>query len=156
MLAGGDGAPYISGMSRKASLRRGGLAVLAALCAFILMVSQHAGAQPLEPGEQKRFEALMAREPELLGGAQLVVEAMLQSTSFLFRLDDSSDAKARPYVTANRLSYALWDSMPDAELFAAAGRGDLNTAQGVEKATRRMLDHPRAKESLTVVGGAAR
>ena len=104
--------------------------------------------RPLEPVEQKRYEALMAKEADLLKGAQLVVEAMLQSTSFLFRLDETAEAKWKPYVTANRLSYSIWDSMPDAELFAAAARGDLNTAQGVERAARRMLDHTRAQESL--------
>ena len=51
-------------------------------------------------------------------------------------------------MTASRLSYAIWDSMPDAELFAAAARGDLASRQGAEKAARRMLDHPRAHESL--------
>ena len=104
--------------------------------------------RPLAPAEQKRFEALMAKEPDLVKGAQLAVEAMLQSASFLFRLDETSDPSAKPYVSANRLSYAIWDSMPDAELFAAAARGELNTPQGIEKTSRRMLDHPRAKESL--------
>ena len=104
--------------------------------------------RPLEVNEQRRYEALMAREPGLVKGAQLVVEAMLQSTSFLFRLDESSDAKLRPYVMASRLSHAIWDSTPDAELLAAAARGELNTPAGIEKAARRMLDHPRARESL--------
>lgn len=104
--------------------------------------------RPLEPMEQRRYEALMARETDLVRGAQLVVEAMLQSTSFLFRLDDAQDVKWRPYVTANRLAYAIWDTMPDAELLAAAARGDLNSPAGIERATRRLLDHPRAKESL--------
>jgi hypothetical protein len=105
--------------------------------------------RPLEQVEQKRYEALMAKEPDLIKGAQLVVEAMLQSTSFLFRLDGTSDAKWKPYVTANRLAYSIWDSMPDTELFAAAARGDLNTPQGVEKASKRMLDHTRAREALS-------
>ena len=60
----------------------------------------------------------------------------------------TSDPKWKPYATASRLSYALWDTMPDAELFAAAARGELATPQGVEKAARRMLDHPRAREAL--------
>src|SRR6476660_4606672 len=101
--------------------------------------------RPLDAAEQKRYETLMSREPDFIKGAQLVTEAMLQSANFLFRPDDSSDPKWKPYVTASRLSYALWDSMPDAELFAAAARGDLATPQGVEKAARRLLDHPRAK-----------
>jgi hypothetical protein len=104
--------------------------------------------RPLETEEQKRYEALMTKEPDFIKGAQLVIEAMLQSSSFLFRLDETSDARWKPYVTANRLAYSIWDSMPDAELFAAAARGDLATQQGVEKAARRMLDHTRAKEAL--------
>ena len=104
--------------------------------------------RPLEPVEQRRYEAMMAGQPDLLKGAQLAVEAMLQSTSFLFRLDESADPKWKPYAMASRLSYAIWDTTPDAELLAAAARGDLDMAQGVEKALRRMLDHPRARESL--------
>jgi len=38
--------------------------------------------------------------------------------------------------------------MPDAELFAAAERGELATRAGVEKQLRRMLSDPRAHESL--------
>lgn len=105
--------------------------------------------RPLEPAEQKRYETLMASQPNLVQGAQLVVEAMLQSSSFLFRLEQTSEAKWKPYATAARLAYALWDSMPDAELLASAARGDLNTPAGVDKATRRLLDHTRARESLS-------
>jgi hypothetical protein len=105
--------------------------------------------RPLEPPEQQRYEALLAGEQDLIQGARLVVEAMLQSTSFLFRFDDSSDPQWKPYATASRLSFAIWDSMPDAELLAAAARGDLDTPEGVATMTRRMLDDRRARESLS-------
>ncbi|HEY2012157.1 MAG TPA: DUF1592 domain-containing protein [Bryobacteraceae bacterium] len=105
--------------------------------------------RPLDAGEQKRYETLMSRETEFLSGAQLVVEAMLQSPNFLFRLDETSDPKLKPYVTASRLSYALWDTMPDEELFRAAARGDFATPQAVESTARRMLQDPRARESLS-------
>ena len=104
--------------------------------------------RPLEPSEQKRYEALLHSEKDFVKGAQLVVEAMLQSSDFLFNLDATSDPKWMPYVTASRLSYSLWDTMPDAGLFAAAARGDLSTPKGVESTVRRMLDHPRAHEAL--------
>ncbi|HZL56248.1 MAG TPA: DUF1592 domain-containing protein, partial [Bryobacteraceae bacterium] len=78
----------------------------------------------------------------------LVVEAMLQSPDFLFRLDVAPDPKLKPWATASRLSYSLWDTMPDAELFAEAQRGDLATRAGMEKAARRMLADLRARESL--------
>lgn len=104
--------------------------------------------RPLEPAEQKRYETLMERESDFLAGAQLVVEAMLQSPSFLFRFEETSYAPWKPYAAASRLSYAIWDSGPDSELLAAAGRGELATRQGVEKAARHMMDDPRAQEAL--------
>ena len=104
--------------------------------------------RPLEASEEERYVALLETEKNFLKGAQLVVEAMLQSSSFLFRLDETSDPKWKPYVTAGRLSYAIWATMPDAELFAAAARGDLSTPQGVERAARRLLDHPHAREAF--------
>ncbi len=104
--------------------------------------------RPLDPGEASRYEALMATEPDFLKGAQLVLEAMLQSPNFLFRMEAAPDAKLKPWATASRLSYSLWDTMPDADLLAAAARGDLSTRAGVEKTTRQMLKDPRARESL--------
>ncbi len=104
--------------------------------------------RPLEPTEQKRYETLMMREKDFTAGAQLVIEAMLQSPDFLFRFEETSYPAWKPYAAASRLSYALWDSMPDAELFAAAARGDLNTRQGVDRQARRLLDDPRAHEAL--------
>jgi hypothetical protein len=104
--------------------------------------------RPLDPQEQQRYESLMSHDSDFVRGAQLVTEAMLQSPNFLFRLDETSDSKWKPYVTASRLSYSLWDTMPDAELFAAAAKGDLSTPKGVEKAVRRMLDNPQARRAL--------
>lgn len=115
---------------------------------FVREFGLRAFRRPLSAEEQSRYQKMLAGEKTFLAGAQLVVEAMLQSSSFLFRHEETKDPKWKPYVTASRLSYAIWDSMPDAELFAAAARGELATPQGVEKATRRMLDHPRAREAL--------
>lgn len=104
--------------------------------------------RPIEPPEQKRYEALMAREPDFNKGAQLVLEAMLQSPNFLFRLDTTSDPKLKSWAIASRLSYSLWDTMPDEKLLAAAERGELSTRARLEKTTREMLADPRAKEAL--------
>src|SRR5206468_4085997 len=45
-------------------------------------------------------------------------------------------------------SYALWDTMPDDALLAAAGRGELDTPAGVAGASRRMLEDPKAHQAL--------
>jgi hypothetical protein len=104
--------------------------------------------RPLSLAEQKRYESLFTVEKDFLKGAQLVIEAMLQSSNFLFRLEDTAEPKWKPYATASRLSYALWDTMPDPQLFAAAEKGELNSPAGVKQQVRRMLDHPRARQSL--------
>jgi len=115
---------------------------------FIREFGLKAFRRPMELDEQKRYEDLFRRETDFYKGAQLVVEAMLQSPHFLFRLEETANPKWKPYVTATRLSYALWDSLPDAALFESAARGELASAQGVEKAARRMLDDPRARQAM--------
>ena len=52
------------------------------------------------------------------------------------------------YERASRLSYLLWDSMPDAALTAAAKSGALDTKAGVAEQARRMLDDARARVTL--------
>jgi hypothetical protein len=115
---------------------------------FVREFGKKAFRRPLTLSEQKRYEALMTTEGDFLKGAQLVVEAMLQSPNFLFWVYSTPDPKLKPYATASRLSYTLWDTMPNAELMAAAAKGELATKEGVEKIARRMLDQPRAHEAL--------
>ncbi|MDE3195559.1 MAG: DUF1592 domain-containing protein, partial [Acidobacteriota bacterium] len=115
---------------------------------FVKEFGAKAFRRPLKADEQKRYEALMATEPDFLKGAQLVVEAMLQSPNFLFWMDTTPDPKLKDYATASRLSYTLWDTMPDPALFAAAARGELATRAGIEKVVRKMLENQHAKEAL--------
>ena len=93
--------------------------------------------RPLDANGNPALRALFAKEPDFMKGAQLVVEAMLQSPNFLFRLDATPTPALKPYATASRLSYTLWDTMPDDALMTAAARGELSTPEGVERITRR-------------------
>ena len=115
---------------------------------FIRNFGLKAFRRPLEAAELTRYEKFFQKQPMFLAGAQLVVEAMLQSPNFLFRLEDTNNPKWRPYASAARISYALHDTMPDEALFAAAARGDLDTPAGVEKAARRLLDDAKARQAL--------
>jgi hypothetical protein len=115
---------------------------------FIASFGLKAFRRPLKPAEQSRYEALFAHETDFLKGAQLVVEAMLQSPNFLFRLDTATEPNLRPYAAASQLSYSLWDTMPDDALLAAAARGALAAPAGVEQMARSMLQDPRAHEML--------
>jgi hypothetical protein len=104
--------------------------------------------RPLEAEEQQRYEALMRKQTDFYKGAQMAVEAMLQSPHFLFRLEETANPKWKAFAVASRLAYTLWDSMPDAALFEAAAKGELSSPQAVERATRRMLDHTKAQDAL--------
>jgi hypothetical protein len=117
---------------------------------FIREFGLKAFRRPLTIAEANRYSTVFAKEArrtgKFLNGAQLVVEAMLQSPKFLFRIEQGGSR--RGHQIAGRLSYFLWDTMPDRELFRAAGAGELNTEPGVEKAVARMLGDERAKEAL--------
>jgi hypothetical protein len=82
---------------------------------------------------------------------QTAVAAVLVSPHFLFRVEDDRAAEgASPvrelngYELASRLSYFLWSSMPDDELFALAGRGELHKAPVLETQVRRMIADPKS------------
>jgi len=82
-------------------------------------------------------------------GIQLALEAVLTSPHFLFRVETDKAAGNAPHpVTdwelATRLSYFLWSSMPDEELFNHARRGDLHESDVLEGQVRRMLKDPKA------------
>ncbi len=115
---------------------------------FVRDFGQKAFRRPLELEEMKRYESLMRKETDFYKGAQLAVEAMLQSPHFLFRLEETANAKWKSFATAARLSYTLWDSMPDAALMDAAAKNQLSTPEAVERATRRMLDHTKARDAF--------
>jgi hypothetical protein len=114
---------------------------------FIREFGLRAFRRPLTTDEVQRYQALLKNDKDFYNGAQLVVEAMLQSPNFLFRAE-KSPAQPTAYEIASRLSYFLWDSMPDQRLFEDAAAGKLSTREGVEAAARRMLDDARAREAL--------
>lgn len=87
--------------------------------------------------------------PPFDAGIEFLISAFLQSPFFLYRVEHSVTpvGDAIPldgFEVASRLSYLLWDTMPDPALFDAAEGGDLDTVAGVEAQARRMLDDARA------------
>ena len=80
---------------------------------------------------------------------QLAVAAILVSPSFLFRMEvDPEPGQVRDlndFELATRLSYFLWSSMPDDELFGAAARGELHTEEQLVQQARRMLKDDRVE-----------
>ncbi|MBL8173504.1 MAG: DUF1592 domain-containing protein [Bryobacterales bacterium] len=109
---------------------------------FVRTFGRKAFRRPLTDAEVRRYETLHVRDSDFLKGSQNVVEAMLQSPHFLFHLEQDG------FRTASRLSYFLWDTMPDEPLLQAAENGGLNTPDGVQRHVRRMLADPRARNAF--------
>jgi mono/diheme cytochrome c family protein len=85
-------------------------------------------------------------------GIQLAMQAVLVSPHFLFRVELDPGAgqgneihAISDYELASRLSYFLWSSMPDEELFELAAAGKLREPQVLESQVRRMLADPKSR-----------
>jgi hypothetical protein len=82
------------------------------------------------------------------GGVSLAMQAVLCSPKFLFRveLDHRPDSKdphpIDDYQLASRLSYFLWSTMPDDELFDLAAKKQLH--QNIRPQVERMLKDKKA------------
>lgn len=80
----------------------------------------------------------------------LIVEAMLQSPRFIYRVEDQrGDGRVWPvsqYELASRLSYMLWGGPPDEALMHAAKEGTLYVGDDLEQQVDRMLDDPKAAD----------
>ena len=105
-------------------------------------------------------ELAMQRDESYERGLQVALSAMLVSPHFLFRVepDSSGDPQGRqPSLSdaqlACRLSYFLWSSMPDEELFARADAGKLNSPGELDRQVRRMLQDPKAQALAGNFGG---
>jgi len=90
-------------------------------------------------------------------GFRRVVEAMLQSPAFLYHGDigmsgvpSASPEPIDDYGLASRLSYFLWNSMPDDELFELAARGELVERSTLAAQVTRMLQDPRAEHAIAL------
>ena len=119
---------------------------------FIKSFGTRAFRRPMRDDEVKRYAAAFATQVKSTGkfveGARLVVEAMLQSPDFLFHTEGGPDGRSSDYDIASRLSYLIWDTMPDQALFDAAAKGELRTAAGREAQARRLLADAKSRQAL--------
>ena len=148
------GAQFACGAMDEASCAR----------AFVTTFGKRAFRRPLDGLEVDDLLALYGKlrtDPDMAYGFQdalgIVVEAILQSPGFLYRwerglaapLQDGALVKFDSYEMASRLSYFIWKSMPDAALLATADANGLTTPDEVGAQAQRMLDDPRADDTLS-------
>jgi len=104
--------------------------------------------RPVSDHESEPYVALAAAA--LDNGAPLIealrsgYRAVLCSPRFLYFHE--SPGKLDDYAIASRLSYFLWNSMPDAELLKSAAAGKLHQKWVLKQQVERMLAHDRGRE----------
>ncbi len=79
-------------------------------------------------------------------GAKRVVLLALKSPHFLYLGLDNR--KPDDFEVAARLSFGLWDSLPDSELLKRATAGELRTRPQITAQAQRLLGDPRARAKL--------
>ena len=81
-------------------------------------------------------------------GIQLVLQALLVSPQFLFRIElepvDGAIHRISDVDLASRLSYFLWSSMPDERLLSVAESGKLHLPETLDAEVSRMLVDPKS------------
>jgi len=114
---------------------------------FCLQFVERAFRRPLTDEQQKfyvqrQFEAA----PDLLTSVKRVVLLTLKSPRFLYR-ELEGDSKD-PYDVASRMSFGMWDTMPDDALLKAARDGELVQQGEIVKQLDRMLPDLRTQSKL--------
>lgn len=112
--------------------------------------------RPLTDDEMARLTGVITTiggdSGDFATGVLYGVAAILQSPHFLYRVEHGSGEGAQRPLTdwelASRLSFLLWNSIPDDALMAAAAAGELQDDAGLEAQARRMLEDDRARQGL--------
>jgi hypothetical protein len=113
------------------------------------------------PASSEDLEGLMTfyeqgrKNGNFESGIRTALQAILASPKFVFRFEQQP-ATVKPGQTyrvgdlelASRLSYFLWNTIPDDELISVAKKGTLHDPLVLEKQVRRMIADPRS-ESLS-------
>lgn len=112
--------------------------------------------RPMTPAELDRhlrlYDAARAARKSFAAAVRQGLWSLLVSPHFLYRVEtDTSDrdpsghCRLNGWELASRLSYFLWSTMPDDELFDLAARGQLRDPEVLRRQARRMLAHPKAR-----------
>ncbi len=93
-------------------------------------------------------------------GIELAIDAILVSPKFLFRIerddfpnDPDTLRSINDFELASRLSYFLWSTMPDEELFTLARAGMLHDPEVIMDQVTRMIADPKAGKLVSNFAG---
>jgi hypothetical protein len=130
---------------------------------ILVSFAKRAYRRPTRGDEVERLMKLfdMTRESDNFDKAVgIAMQAVLCSPHFIFRVEpdrtpDRPDGSypLNSWEIASRLSYFLWSTMPDTELFSLAEQGKLQDPAVREQQVRRMLKDPKVAALVQNFGG---
>ena len=121
---------------------------------FLQKIGARAWRRPLTAAELDALGKVAAGAATTLGapieGARWATVALFESPNFLYRpeLGAAGSPRFTDYEMAGRLSFLIWNSLPDQMLLDQAAGGMLRTADGIRTAATRMLGTPAGRESV--------
>lgn len=114
---------------------------------FCLRFTARAFRRPLSDEERQFFvEKQFAESDSPETAVKRVALVTLKSPRFLFR--ELGHATHDPYDVASRLSFGMWDSLPDEALLKTAAEGRLATPDQVRQEAERMVNDPRTQSKV--------
>lgn len=126
--------------------------------AWLREIMPRAYRQPVSDADVQRIVdvyAAAAADDGFTMGIQVALQTMLQSPLFLYHVErgePTAGGGPRPltgHELASRLSYFLWNSMPDDALLAAAEAGELSDSLLLRAQVDRMLIDPKADAAIS-------
>ena len=127
--------------------------------AFIAAFGRRAYRRPLAVDERARLESVFSwglQDGGFTSGIALTLQAILQSPSFLYRVEVAKPDPALPpgvrrltsWELASRLSFFAWNSTPDDPLLDLAASGDLVDPEVLRAEAVHLLADPRARSPV--------
>ena len=117
--------------------------------------------RPLRKGElesrMELFEKLRPEKSSFVEAIKVPLAATLASPNFLFLVESELPGKTsrplEPFELASRLSYFLWSSMPDNELFQLAQSGEITKPDVIREQVDRLLADDRSDAFVSNFAG---
>jgi mono/diheme cytochrome c family protein len=130
-----------------AGLRPGASDARARLRDLCRRLAERAFRRPPTPEQQAFFvDRHFEGEADLETAVKKVTLLVLKSPRFLY--PEAPGGPPDAYTLASRISFGLWDSLPDRGLLEAARTGRLETREDVAREIERLLPDPRTKAKV--------
>ncbi|MEP3481690.1 MAG: DUF1592 domain-containing protein [Fuerstiella sp.] len=128
--------------------------LMTAAQAVLRPIMEKAFRRDVSTSEVFRYAGLVRSAVQDMGetyeqGISLAIQAVLVSPDFLFRIEKDpgvgqSERRLDDFEVATRLSYFLWSTLPDDELFQLAKKRQLTKPDVLKRQVRRMLKDDKA------------